>query len=118
MAELVRSVGESYESSLPVEIAAAVAPLILIIYCVVQLHDHEVESKLPYVVGVILAVVFYLQIPAAVESAKRHCEQEFEDAGGSYGFGSSVPLTYRTSKCANAWPDGPKSPAAGPIPLP
>jgi hypothetical protein len=118
VAELVRSLGEHYESSLPWEIGAAIGPLVVIGFCIAKLVDAEVENKGWYVVLIALAIGFYVQVPAAVSKAKSDCEQQFEEAGGHYGFPTTVPLEYTASKCAGIWPQGPERGATGPVPLP
>lgn len=112
MEDALRDVGLQYAKSLPLAIAAVLAPLVLIGWGFVKVRELDRSARyLACGALSVLAVLFIAQVPGAYSKAKDNCRQEFQHAGGHYDFPAELrPLGYVTSKCAKVWPRGPDSP--------
>jgi len=109
MEDAARDLGLAYANSLPLVLASVLVPLIAIAWLAIKAKDlDESIRNFAFVCLGVAALFFVVQAPGAYSKAKSQCRAEWrQDAGTSPGFATSVPVSYRLSKCYNAWPYGP-----------
>jgi hypothetical protein len=114
--DLLKDIGLKAAEQLPGTLAFSAAALVIIGWIGYHVWE-EVEQPgkglmLSVLGGAALAVV--IGLPSSYAVARDQCRQEYENASrtypaeiGGFSYEADLKFTYKYSKCANVWPNGP-----------
>ena|SRR5690349_21831302 len=108
MDEGLKEMGLRWADSFPEALAVVLVALVAAAYFAFKAKDLEPGLRtVAWSALAVFAVLAVAQWPAAYNKAKTECRREYSHASGQTGPFGSPPLTYRFSKCAKVWPNGP-----------
>lgn len=118
MDDVLKDVGLKVADSLPGALAFTAAALVVIVWLAYKVYDaKDLEAParslaLAALTGAGLAVL--IGLPSSYVSARDQCKSEYAAASKTYpaelggiSYKTSNSVTYKYSRCAKVWPNGP-----------